>query len=650
MERTVKRINGTDIPVSIYDVLVVGTGCAGYNAADRLYQYGVRDIAIVTDDRVAGTSRNTGSDKQTYYKLTLSGDTPDSVRSMAETYFAGECMDGEHALCEAALSTGCFLRLCDLGVPFPRNRYGEYVGYKTDHDPRTRATSVGPLTSKRMTEALEGSVMAKGIPILDHHMAIAILKDRDGNAAGLLCLRTDTGAYEILLAGQIVYATGGPAGIYRDSCYPTLQHGMSGIAFEAGVMGKNLTEWQYGLASVAPRWNVSGTYMQVLPRFVSTDQEGNDPREFLPDYIGDPGRLLSLVFLKGYQWPFDVRKALDGSSLIDLAVYTESKVKNRRIFLDYRENPLGGTFSFDLLNAEAHEYLSRTGALFGKPIERLEHMNAPAVEFYRGRGVDLKAEMLEIALCAQHNNGGLSIDAWWQSNVPGLFVCGEAAGSHGVYRPGGSALNAGQVGSERAAMYIAGHPAPKRTPDDLPDSEAARISDLIALPEQLTGSQSTLPEALGHVMGEMSRVAGAVRDEKAIRAFYDEVREHFARLKEEITISSRAEADKIYLYRDVLITQQMYLYAMMDYCGQGGGSRGSSLYTDPNGGKGLDSLPDTCRMILDNGRNAGRIQEIVYTGAGPEARWRDVHPIPQTDDTFENVWREWRESGAPQRS
>lgn len=645
MEKTTMNIKGRMLPVRRADVLVVGTGCAGYNAADRLYQYGVRDIAIVTDDRLAGTSRNTGSDKQTYYKLTLSGSQPDSVRDMAETYFAGQCMDGEHALCEAALSAGCFLHLCDLGVPFPRNRFGEYVGYKTDHDPRTRATSVGPLTSKQMTEALERSVMSKQIPILDHHMVIAILRGQDGRAAGLLCLCTDTQQYELLLAGQIVYATGGPAGIYMDSCYPTVHHGMSGAAFEAGAAGKNLTEWQYGLASIAPRWNVSGTYMQVLPRFVSTDQEGKDAREFLTDYLTDAGSILDLVFLKGYQWPFDVRKALNGSSLIDLIVYTESKVKSRRIFLDYRENPLGEAFSFDALGEEAHEYLSKTGALFGKPIDRLMHMNAPAVAFYRSKGVDLATEMLEIALCSQHNNGGLAIDGWWQSTVPGLFVCGEAAGSHGVYRPGGSALNAAQVGSERAASYIAHHLVSPGQPEELPLAEQERMLRLMELPERLLAEQSNLPEALGNAMKEMSRVGAAVRDREAIGALYQSVSEKLVHLEEEITISSPGEAEKLFLYRDVLITQRMYLYAMMDYSAQGGGSRGSSLYTDEKGQLGLESLPQTCRMVLDGDRFSARVQEVVYTPDGPKASWRDVHPIPQTDDTFENVWREWRESG-----
>ena len=128
---------------------VVGSGAAGYNAADRLWQYGQKDILLISESINAGTSRNTGSDKQTYYKLTLSSDTPDSVYEMANTLFDGKCVDGDIALCEAALSVPSFLRLVELGVPFPVNRYGEYIGYKTDHDPRNRATSVGPYTSKK---------------------------------------------------------------------------------------------------------------------------------------------------------------------------------------------------------------------------------------------------------------------------------------------------------------------------------------------------------------------------------------------------------------------------------------------------------------------------------------------------------------------
>ena len=134
--------------------LVVGSGAAGLNAAISLRRQGVEDVAILTEGQLLGTSRNTGSDKQTYYKTTTCGEDGDSVRKMAQTLFAGGAMDGDLALAEAASSLRGFYHLVEIGVPFPFNAAGEYVGYKTDHDPLQRGTSAGPLTSRYMTEAL----------------------------------------------------------------------------------------------------------------------------------------------------------------------------------------------------------------------------------------------------------------------------------------------------------------------------------------------------------------------------------------------------------------------------------------------------------------------------------------------------------------
>ena len=185
MENEIFRADAYTARVYRCNTAIVGSGAAGFNAADRLWQLGQHDILLVTENRVGGTSRNTGSDKQTYYKLTLSGGDPDSVREMAQTLYEGKCVDGDIALCEAALSTQCFLKLVELGVPFPRNRYGEYIGYKTDHDPRRRATSVGPYTSKQMTECLEAAVQAKGVPVLDKTQVIKVLSE-NGTVCGLL--------------------------------------------------------------------------------------------------------------------------------------------------------------------------------------------------------------------------------------------------------------------------------------------------------------------------------------------------------------------------------------------------------------------------------------------------------------------------------
>lgn len=628
---------------------IVGTGAAGYNAADRLWQYGQKDILLITEKRTAGTSRNTGSDKQTYYKLTLSGGDPDSVREMAETLFDGQCVDGDIALCEAALSTQGFLKLAELGVPFPRNRYGEYIGYKTDHDPRRRATSVGPYTSKQMTEKLEAAVTAKGVPMLDNTQVIKIVSDGE-RVLGLLCLNTKAQSaedrYLLVRCKNVVYATGGPAGIYADSVYPASQFGATGLALEAGVKGKNLTEWQYGLASTRPRWNVSGTYMQVLPRVYSAEPDGSDPQEFLMDFFSTPGEMLSKLFLKGYQWPFDVRKVASGSSIIDILVYLES-CKGRKVYLDYRTNPVDGNFRFEELDAEALDYLTRAGACFGTPIERLLHMNAPAVDFYRDKGVDLAAEPLEISLCAQHNNGGLDIDCWWQTNLKGFFAVGEVAASHGVYRPGGSALNAGQVGSTRAAQYIAARRGGAPEHEDAFKREAARaLTEMGNLAQQaFTEHDPSIYRLRNEAGRRMSACGAAIRNSEAIAAYIAEIRAWLENLPAYATISESKDLAWLYRYRDTLVSQQTYLSAMVDYLRQGGKSRGSALYTDPSGRKPFAQLPNTFTFTVDDGSRGDLVQEASWKGGECTFRFRKVRPIPEDDDFFENVWRSYRETG-----
>ena len=53
-------------------------------------------------------------------------------------------------------------------------------------------------------------------------------------------------------------------------------------ALMAGAAAQGLPESQYGLASIKFRWNVSGTYMQVVPKFISTAADGkSDVREFM---------------------------------------------------------------------------------------------------------------------------------------------------------------------------------------------------------------------------------------------------------------------------------------------------------------------------------------------------------------------------------
>jgi succinate dehydrogenase/fumarate reductase flavoprotein subunit len=650
-------VNGINLRVYSLNTVVVGSGAASLNAADRLYSNGQRDIAIVTEGWKMGTSRNTGSDKQTYYKLTLGGGAPDSVLDMAQTLFDGGAMDGDIALIEAALSAKCFYRLAEIGVPFPHNRYGEYVGYKTDHDPRQRATSSGPLTSKMMTECLEDQVFQKKIRIFDGYQIIAILTDSEkSRALGLLALNLNKPdnpeeRYVVFNCTNIVYGVGGPAGLYSTSVYPESQTGASGIAFEAGAKGKNLTESQYGIASIKFRWNLSGTYQQVLPRYVSTAKDGSDEQEFLLEYFPDAGRMLDAVFLKGYQWPFDPRKVSNyGSSLIDILVYRETVIKGRRVFLDFTRNPAvsdDGEMDFSILGEESYTYLKNSSALFGTPIERLKHMNQPAIDLYRDNGIDLEKEYLEIAVCAQHNNGGLSGNIWWESNLQHFFPVGEVNGTHGVYRPGGSALNSGQVGSTRAAQYIAARYTndPMELEHFLKETESI-LAAKINLGENMlkkAGQDSNVMQIRTRI-GERTSKAGAhIRSLSGVEAALKEAEEDIKSFADNIQLSSPYELAYAYQNLDLLITQIVYFSAIADYIRQGGMSRGSYLIQDPSGLLPAEGLEEDFRFaISDNDPLSAQIQEITYQDQKCSTEWRPVRPIPEGDDWFENVWTAYR--------
>ena len=643
--------------------VVVGSGAAGLNGAHRLSRYGVKDMILVTEDMKFGTSRNTGSDKQTYYKLSLSGSAPDSIRSLAQVLYDGGCVDGDHALCEAALSAQGFFKLMELGVPFPHDTYGEFVGYKTDHDPNDRGSSAGPYTSRYMTEALEEAVRQEGISICDHWQVIQILSDGEA-LYGILCLDTEKGNYILIRCTNLVYATGGPAGMYADSVYPASQFGSSGLAFEAGALGKNLTEWQYGLASLKPRWNVSGSYMQVLPRFVSTDKKGGDQREFLMDYYGTWEEMMDMVFLKGYQWPFDARKVSGGSSMIDLLVYRETCVKGRRVWLDYRTNPGGRQIDFQALSEEAKGYLRQGDACQDTPYERLCRLNGPAAAFYKEHGVDLKNQMLEVAVCAQHNNGGLSIDAWWQTNIKGFFAVGEVAGTHGICRPGGSALNAGQAGSARAAEYIGAHKDWERTWSQEKEKDfLSQAERRIAMGEEIlkrwrAGNKKGLAQRWKAASEQMSRCGAMLRDREGMEQMVLEITGELEEMegkrdKEYITTEQEETRQKALFYRyfDMRLCQKTYLAAMLDYMDHGGKSRGSAVYREEGQtGGGQIRIPGLTAFSLDgpDGRaHDHEVQEILYDREEKNCHifWRKVRKLEDIPEpqAFESVWKAYRE-------
>lgn len=638
------------------NTLIIGSGAAALNAAVSLYSMGQKDILVVTAGFGSGTSNNAGSDKQTFYKLSLCGDIPDSVVGMAGDLFKGKCMHGDIALCEAQGSVRAFMNLVNLGVPFPHDKYGSWAGYKTDNDPRARATSAGPYTSRMMFSALSDEVKKMGIKVLDSHYVTTLFTDRKkGKAIGALAVDTavtePNRSFVLFNATNIILGTGGPGDLYEESVYPHSQTGSIGMALKAGASAQNLTESQFGIASLKFRWNLSGSYQQVIPRYFSTDENGDDEKEFLNDIFPDYTSLTNAVFLKGYQWPFDVSKIAEyGSSMIDLLVYREKK-KGRRIFIDFRNNfSWKGSRSFlpSRLNQVVFSYLSNSGALMERPVERLKALNSEAVNLYAEHGIDLSSEPLEVGICAQHCNGGLKGNIWWESDLMHLFPVGEVNGSHGVCRPGGSALNSGQVGSLRAATFIARRY--KSPPVDKKEF-LAEISDELLKQFEKAGVWLRNNDDKGNdrifksIRKRMSDSAGIIRNLSRITDSCHEAKLQVQKIDELLSAPAVRELAECFMISNNALTQEFYLEAIKAYLERGGRGRGSFIVGD----EGLQDdlvpgvdypLPELCNYDRDAEEF---IVEVRYSEGNIITKLVRAREIPVQNLWFEKVWKDYLE-------
>ncbi|MHC4616646.1 MAG: FAD-binding protein [Planctomycetota bacterium] len=669
-----RKIASQTVRFHRYSTVIVGAGAAGMNCAVHLCEFmaqkGVEDaqdrVTVVTGGLGFGASRMSGSDKQTYYKMGTSCEMADSAEEFAKTLTAAGCCHGDLALAEAIGSLREFYHLVQAGVPFPHDPMGSYVGYKTDHDPYERATSAGPKTSKYMSECLEKQVRSYGIRIHDHREVAELLTVGEGDTKRIIGVVTidkkkltgEHHAINVYLCKNLVLAAGGPGELYKTSVYPKGQLGIHGIALKAGLAAENLTESQFGLASIKFRWNVSGSYCQVIPRIFSTDADGDSQRDFLTDFFPTMNKMATSIFLKGYQWPFDPQRIENlRSSLIDILVFDETE-SGRRVFMDFTRNPRGSdlmtAFDVNALEPEACEYLQKTGTLQATPIERLAHLNPLAIDVYKENGIDLCSEPLEIAVCAQHNNGGFAVDKWWQSNIPRTFVIGEMAGTHGVKRPGGSALNAGQVGGLRAAEYIT-NVYDLETPDytNSHDEIDRQLNAFIAnLRRHGRSSGLAAKEVVRRIQNRMTASAAHIRQLSDARKALAEAVEDYKQIQNQGLKSKKAKDIISAIQAEHLaLTGVAYLKAIVELLEQDSGSRGSHLVLAEDGTEIHPAIMNTStgkslKFKPENNTLRNSILRIKYDPQADDLFVCESIPVRQapTDrKAFEPAWQDYRD-------
>jgi succinate dehydrogenase/fumarate reductase flavoprotein subunit len=133
-------------------------------------------------------------------------------------------------------------------------------------------------------------------------------------------------------------------------------------------------------------------------------------------------------------------------------------------------------------------------------------------------GIDIRRQMMEITPSMHHMMGGYDITEWGETNVDGLFACGEVTRSvHGANRLGGNSIAEGQVFGRRAGLRASEYTKHTNRPQISQEIIEESVNDVETFLKRQSGVRTS--EILAKIKDIMWQDVGIIRDaEKLQRA------------------------------------------------------------------------------------------------------------------------------------
>ena len=473
------------------DVLVIGAGGAGLRAAIAAREKGA-DVLVVEKGvpGESGCTRNSASDWMAYGAAFGHADPQDSPHEhWLDIMVKGALVARPELARRIAFEAPD--RLLDLeryGARFDK-RDGKYIQILSDGARFPRACGKGTDTGPEIVRVLLAKAREIGVRFAERTMIADLVTYDSPKRRVIGCWGLDLGSGEaaVFEAPSVIVATGGAGDLYEFNVFPD---GMTGdgvaAAFRAGARLANMEFIQIGPCIIHPvKFALSGVFWRMNPRLTNGKGE-----EFLSKRVPSDIDLANAIRLKGVSFPFSVR---NDSMYVDIAIYEE--------MTSGEAGPHGGVF-LDISHNPASEIETRARVPF-------EHLLA--------LGVDIRKGPVEFAPSVQHFNGGVLINERAETDIPGLYACGEAAGGqHGADRPGGNALADSQVFGAVAGLEAASFAAGCRVQPGLAGMTAERrIRGLLAIPADSSRDWGGLHAGIGVMMW---RNASVVRTEAGLSA------------------------------------------------------------------------------------------------------------------------------------
>jgi L-aspartate oxidase len=416
--------------VQNYDVLIIGSGLAGQSAALRLAEH----------CRVVLVSKRSLEDSASGWAqggIAAVLDSSDSIEShVQDTFIAGAWLNDETATRFVVENAQQAIQwLINQGVPFTKDDSGYHLTREGGHSAR-RVIHVADATGLSVQETLTKKVRANpNITVLESHIAIDLITGEklgtgENRCFGAYILNSNNGEVITIGASNTLLATGGAGKVYLYTTNPDTSTGDGiAMAYRAGCRVSNME------------------FIQFHPTCLYHPQA----KSFLiSEAVRGEGGLLRLPDGTRFMLEHDERAELAPRDVVARAIDFEMKKRGLDcVFLDISHKDEG---------------FIRT---------HFPNIHARCLEL----GIDISTDPIPVVPAAHYTCGGIVSDLKGRTDVPGLYVAGEASctGLHGANRLASNSLLECLVFSEAAVNDILNGenpPVPK-----LPQWDESRVTD-----------------------------------------------------------------------------------------------------------------------------------------------------------------------------
>ena len=394
------------LPHHLTDVLVVGTGVAGYSAALAAAQRGLRVMVLGKGDpKECNTWLAQGG------VAAVTGGEEDSPELHArDTIAVGQGLCDESLVAEIAAEARSRIEaIVELGAHFDGDEHGAAKGLEGGHSHARVLHAGGDATGAEIARTLGRAVRThRRVVQWADAFVVDVLTDEGGRCRGVLV--SSRGHLRAIWAGAVVLGTGGYSQIYREtSNYAGATGDGTAAAWRAGAPLQDLEFVQFHPTTL---------YLAGVPRLLITEAVRGEG-----GYVVDD---------KGERFLLEED---------DRAELAPRDVISRAIMRHLERPEVTGVY-LDLRHLDAAHMAKRFPGV---------------VRSCRQHGLDIAEDLIPIRPAAHYAIGGIRTDHDGATSVSGLFAAGEASstGLHGANRLASNSLLEGLVMGRRAGLAAA---------------------------------------------------------------------------------------------------------------------------------------------------------------------------------------------------